>query len=164
MITLEKLPLNLWSIKYNVSVEILTSQYLSICDHIQLVHNYGTKFGVEKRLLEIHDLSKFGKHEFPFYAKKFHGLDENNEFKKAVNHHYANNPHHPQFWKRNGIIEIMPNKYILEMVADWHAASQQYSGKDSIQDWLDKNYKSIEIHARSRIYLDHILKDLGYDL
>lgn len=59
------------------------------------------------------------------------------DLKPALEHHYANNSHHPQFYE-NGINGM--NLFdIVEMFADWKAAGER--GKDG------NIFKSIDINA-----------------
>lgn len=81
-----------------------------------------------------HDLSKYSKHEAPYFAsapelKSFNYgsqeykdmLQNTPEFDAAIKHHYANNSHHPQFYP-NGIkdMEILD---VVEMLCDWKAST-----------------------------------------
>ena len=43
------------------------------------------------------------------------------KFKPAIDHHYANNRHHPEHWP-NGIND-MTLMDLIEMLADWKAAT-----------------------------------------
>lgn len=45
------------------------------------------------------------------------------EIKPALDHHYANNPHHPEHWE-NGILD-MSLLDLIEMLADWKAATER---------------------------------------
>lgn len=47
------------------------------------------------------------------------------ELKVALDHHYANNPHHPEYHE-NGIND-MDLFDIIEMLMDWKAASERHS-------------------------------------
>lgn len=95
-----------------------------------------------------HDQSKLESPEAELFAEwtpklaaVTYGSPEYDAFRKelavALNHHYANNRHHPEHWK-NGI-EDMNLLDILEMFCDWMAASERHN---------DGNIrKSIEINA-----------------
>lgn len=97
---------------------------------------------------ESHDQSKLCDPEvqtFTECTKKLatctYGSDEYNGFLKemapALEHHYANNRHHPEHFK-NGIND-MNIIDIVEMICDWKAASERHN---------DGNIrKSIEINA-----------------
>lgn len=95
-----------------------------------------------------HDQSKLDSPEvelFTEYTPKLsacsYDSDEYKAMKKAMkpalDHHYANNSHHPEYFK-NGI-EDMNLLDVLEMLCDWKAASERHN---------DGNIrKSIEINA-----------------
>ena len=77
----------------------------------------------------------------PKLALSTYGSQEYNGFKEAMKpalqHHYANNSHHPEHWK-NGVND-MSLLDIVEMLCDWKAASERHN---------DGNIrKSIEINA-----------------
>jgi hypothetical protein len=98
---------------------------------------------------ERHDQSKLEAPEvalFTEYTPKLaactYGSPEYNEFRKALgpalDHHYANNSHHPEHYK-NGI-DDMDLLDLLEMICDWKAASERHN---------DGNIrKSIEINGK----------------
>lgn len=85
---------------------------------------------------ELHDQSKLSSPEVKLFSlvtgklsKTTYGSPEYNEFLKelgpALDHHYANNRHHPQFFK-NGI-EDMTLIDLIEMFCDWKAASERHN-------------------------------------
>ena len=98
---------------------------------------------------EKHDQSKLESPEvelFTEYTPKLKettfGSEEYNQYKKemsvALDHHYANNRHHPEHHK-NGI-DDMNLLDLVEMLADWKAASERHN---------DGNLKkSIEINGK----------------
>jgi hypothetical protein len=90
--------------------------------------------------IKAHDLSKFDEPELSGYSNYFPEKREQYKpaFLQAVQHHYAHNPHHPEFWMMRQ--SSMPENYISEMVADWMAASYQYSGTWNMSDWLNKQF------------------------
>lgn len=61
------------------------------------------------------------------------------ELKPALDHHYKNNSHHPEFYQDG--IDGMDLFDILEMFVDWKAATERMAGGGNI-------YKSIEINAK----------------
>lgn len=105
--------------------------------HIERVRNLLNKCSVE--LLhrgERHDQSKLESPEVelfteftPKLAGSTYGSDEYEGFRKAMgpalDHHYANNSHHPEHWK-NGI-DDMSLLDIVEMLCDWKAASERHN-------------------------------------
>jgi len=94
----------------------------------------------DRTKLEYPEVSIFT--EFtPKLATCTYGSDAYSEFlvhmKPALDHHYANNSHHPEHYK-NGI-DDMNLIDIVEMICDWKAASERHN---------DGNIrKSIEINA-----------------
>jgi hypothetical protein len=83
---------------------------------------------------ENHDNSKFEEPELSIFASQteklkdcVYGSDEYKqllvEVKPAIDHHYSKNRHHPEHWP-NGI-EDMTLVDLLEMLADWKAATQR---------------------------------------
>ena len=82
----------------------------------------------------LHDLSKLLEPERSIYAErtgKLKDLEYNSpeyhanliELKPAIEHHYANNRHHPEHWP-NGIAD-MDLVDLMEMLADWAAATKR---------------------------------------
>lgn len=62
--------------------------------------------------------------------------------KEAIQHHVLNNPHHPEYWAEDSDnskpldVSKMPEIYIVEMVADWQAMSEELG--NTIRDWFNK--------------------------
>lgn len=97
---------------------------------------------------EFHDKSKLNSPEIelfteftPKLSNSTYGSEEYNSFLKemrvALDHHYANNRHHPEHFK-NGI-DDMNLLDIVEMLCDWKAASERHNNGNI--------RKSIEINA-----------------
>ena len=80
-----------------------------------------------------HDQSKYSDEEFDGYRQWFYPYDHEEKNKKQFDasweHHYKNNPHHPEYWIRDGYIEDMTSIYIAEMLLDWESMSM-YFGND----------------------------------
>ena len=127
----------------------------------------------------IHDLSKFSSSEFKAYANKFGDNGKNDgrdksgyydpttdtEFARAWNHHIHCNKHHWQYWitpkdRINGeeCLKMldMPNKYILEMLCDWHGASRAYKGKGMMYFW-ENNKDKLRLSDNTRGKIEDIL-------
>jgi hypothetical protein len=157
--------------------------------HITRVNYYLLE--IQKRLFERgqdHDKSKLDKEELPLFEKYApllktckYGSEEYKQFlselKPALNHHYAKNRHHPEFFKRwncNGCHKnyygTRPNRCdvcgysqmqeesdisqmnlvdLCEMFCDWIAAGEQHSDGGDI-------FKSIEINQERFGYSDDI--------
>lgn len=117
-----------------------------------------------------HDLSKLGNEEKPYFDKftprlktMAYNSDEYkatmNEMRPAINHHYKNNSHHPEFYE-NGI-KGMSLLDLVEMICDWQAAGKRNPGGNIL--------KSIEINQQRFGYSDELkmilintAKELGY--
>lgn len=105
--------------------------------HIERVRNLLNLFvGDLLRRAERHDQSKLESPEVemfteftPKLAASTYGSVEYEGFRKAMgpalDHHYANNSHHPEHYK-NGI-DDMSLLDVLEMLADWKAASERHN-------------------------------------
>ena len=108
----------------------------------KVIHRLSSRAG-------LHDKTKLGPEELPIfleYTSKLkgctYGSDEYKQFlaemKPALDHHYANNRHHPEHFQR-GIAE-MDLIDIVEMFCDWLAATQRHA---------DGNiYASIDINQK----------------
>jgi hypothetical protein len=136
-------------------------------NHIELVKKYAGKISEELfKQAELHDASKFNDPERTPYIEiswdyKCQAdnipniLPENikETMYGASYHHVKNNKHHPEYWSEQEDVinkvnrdepleEIidstkMPDEYILEMVCDWCAMSEEK--KNFPKDWADKN-------------------------
>lgn len=105
--------------------------------HIERVRNLLNKVIAELlKRGERHDQSKLESPEVelfteftPKLASSTYGSEEYEGFRKAMGpaleHHYANNSHHPEHWK-NGI-DDMSLLDIVEMLVDWKAASERHN-------------------------------------
>lgn len=104
--------------------------------HIERVRNLLNMMVIELlRRGELHDQSKLVSPEVQLLAKApaqetlKYGTPEYEESVKnldsALEHHYANNRHHPQHWKRG--IRDMNLIDLLEMFVDWKASSECYN-------------------------------------
>ena len=85
---------------------------------------------------ELHDQTKLESPEVELFteytsrlANSTYGSDEYKQFlkdiKPALDHHYANNRHHPEHHK-NGV-DDMNLLDIVEMLCDWKAASERHN-------------------------------------
>jgi hypothetical protein len=116
---------------------------VTIIRHIELVRKqlFGFARQLESRA-QVHDLSKFQLDEFGGFveinqvARKFkYGSPE---YKASITSdvvglHYSRNSHHPEYY--SGKVEEMGLFDLIEMVADWKAASETY-GQTSFEEAL----------------------------
>lgn len=160
-----------------ISTEMMAAYNTRANEHVQFVQEAGVKIGVLPELLAIHDKSKWSPEEFDAYAQYFcSGVDKSpvdadsitDDFAVAWLHHIHHNPHHWQHWifpdgyspkdssVENGVVK-MPERYALEMVADWLGASKAYTGSWDITDWFSKNVGRIRVHSATAEYLRIVL-------
>lgn len=90
---------------------------------------------------QIHDNSKFKGIEFEhlFYGSPI--------LKDVIQHHSSTNLHHPEYW---GSIHNMPEEYIVEMVCDCTARSQEF-GTD-VRKW----FHEVAITKYNFTFLDEV--------
>lgn len=104
---------------------------------------------------EMHDLCKLHPPEkaifdemIPKLKESTFGSDEYKDFLKemkvALDHHYAKSPHHPEHFEDS--IMGMTCIDLIEMLADWKAASERHADGD-IEESMKKNEKRFNIPA-----------------
>lgn len=124
-------------------------------EHIDKVKAYLYEAAFDLMLRgKMHDTSKLGPLEKPYFDKYTpllaniaYGSKEYAEstkaMKPALDHHYASNSHHPQFYGEQGI-DGMNLFDLIEMFFDWKASGERHPEGNI--------YKSIEINkGRKRI-------------
>lgn len=135
---------------------------------------------VQTRLLEVqhnlvrrslrHDKSKLEEPEKSGYDQiteqlrdLAYGSDEYRaalkENKPTIDHHYQHNSHHPEHYE-NGIAG-MSLLDVIEMVADWKAASER-TKQGSIAQSLEHNKKRFGISDQLASILENTVKELGW--
>lgn len=159
-------------IEHGITKEQLDQYLTSLIAHIKYVRQAGEFIGVSEKQLREHDRSKFDLEELPQYARHFYGdKGDPDGWVNAWLHHVHANPHHWGHWKLNDTFTVeyssvenglvfMPEKYVLEMVADWLGASKAYSGSWNMVEWVADNLGKIELHSKSREYLLSVLADI----
>lgn len=126
--------------------------------HIQQVGKYLNLLACEilKRAI-LHDKTKLEDPERSVFEKftpllrdSTYGSEEYNQFlkdmKPALDHHYASNRHHPEYFE-NGI-KGMTLIDLIELIADFKSASERHADGDI--------YKSIEINQKRFGYSDEL--------
>jgi hypothetical protein len=120
---------------------------------------------------QIHDQSKLQSPEREVFAeytqeliKTEYGSPEYQELLKkvqpAIDHHYSKNRHHPE-WHKNGISD-MNLLDILEMVADWRAATKR-NKNGNIRKSIEHNAKRFNINPQLEQILLNTVKELFKD-
>ena len=121
---------------------------LSVEDFETLGHN-----------VEKHDESKFSEEEFEPYRQYFYPTKDEvknaDKFTEGWIHHFQNNPHHPEYWVRNGTTEEMSKVYIAEMILDWEAMSRNFGGNPL--KWYKENRDRIPLNEKTRFIVKAVL-------
>ena len=119
-----------------------------VLTHIADVRNNIGKFVTELAArAEVHDQSKLQSPEREVYAENFKELAKTKyatpeydallaKVRPALDHHYANNRHHPEHWPKG--INDMDLVDLMEMLADW-AASTKKNKNGNIHRSIDVN-------------------------
>lgn len=137
--------------------------------HIDLVMRLMSivQMKVSDRMLN-HDRSKLESPEVQYFREYTpmlktltYGSDEYNQCKKnmkpALDHHYANNRHHPEFHK-NGIND-MTLIDLIEMLCDWYASSKrQYNG--NIRKSIETNREHFGMSDQLIRIFENTIKEL----
>ena len=125
--------------------------------HIEKVRHY-IRFFTDKLTTrgEQHDASKLTSPEVELFAEHTERLAEieygSEDYKKelealkpALDHHYSVNKHHPQYYP-NGV-EGMSLIDLVEMIADWKAASERYNSGNLLKS-IELNIKRFNIEPQ----------------
>lgn len=115
--------------------------------------------------IKNHDTSKWSNDEFDAYRRHFHSVsdkekeDSEEDFKKALNHHYMVNDHHPEYWKNTD----MPNIAIAELICDWEAMGRKFGGNPL--EYFEKNKTKLKTKMNEYSYntIYNALKNI-YDI
>lgn len=115
--------------------------------------------------IKNHDNSKWSNDEFDAYRRHFHSVsdkekeDSEEDFKKALNHHYMVNDHHPEYWKNTN----MPNIAIAELICDWEAMGRKFGGNPL--EYFEKNKTKLKTKMNEYSYntIYNALKNI-YDI
>lgn len=129
------------SFNHTMSVQTLLKTFIIHLMVRQQEHDQSKRFDPEKELFDKYT---------PKLAGMTYGSDEYKEclvkMRSALEHHYANNDHHPEFW--GGRVDGMHLLAIIEMLCDWKAASMRHNDGDIL--------KSIEINQDRFGYGDEL--------
>lgn len=146
--------------------------------HKKFVLMAGVAIGAPIVQLLVHDWTKLKPTEWNGYADFFYGGGERSKstaaeqratvaeevkaaFDVAWLYHQNANPHHWQFWhleRDDGSDDYlkMPERYVLEMVADWRGAGAAV-GKPDTQAWYNRNRDVIKLHPETRARVEELL-------
>lgn len=129
---------------------------LETIKHIQQVNDYLLQMIHELTLrAQNHDKSKLESPEkeiFEKYTPKLKGMtygsEEYNKFlaemKPALDHHYAENRHHPEHYNGHGGVNGMDLLDLIEMFCDWKAATLRHAD-GNLKKSIEHNQKRFSI-------------------
>jgi len=139
-------------------------QYLRyVLRHKWFVYVEGRRLGVPVLQLLAHDWTKFLPDEWLPYARYFYGEDvgalESEAFDHAWLAHQRRSPHHWQFWvlhEDSGRTKVlkMPERYALEMLADWRGAGRAIHGKDETAKWYAATKAGRRLHRETQAWVE----------
>jgi len=122
------------------------------------------------RRARVHDDSKLSPEEKPYFDKISdmsdveYGSDEYRarlkEAKPGIKHHYEVNDHHPEHYGEEGVYG-MSLMAILEMLADWKAASERTKSQPFMQS-VEHNITRFDLGGFANI-LRNTVKELGWE-
>ena len=152
--------------------------------HKYYVFLAGIRLKVPLFQLIIHDWSKFLPSEWIPYCNYFYGVHESREsfpkyiyvsdkitkeyWQKRFNvswlKHIHRSPHHWQYWilrEDSGAVKLLdiPDKFILEMVADWAGAGRAIKAKWEVKEWYYKNKDKILINDDVREKVEELIEE-----
>jgi hypothetical protein len=139
-------------------------------DHISKVRGLLQKAAIELlKRGESHDKSKLESPEretFAEYSLRLSGVtfgspqyfDYLHEMKSALDHHYQNNRHHPQFFE-NGV-DGMNLVDLFEMLLDWWASTKRHNDGD-IMNSITVNSDRFGISPQLTQILRNTIRDLS---
>ena len=123
-----------------IHIENVNKAYNILSPHFKDLGLNSDEISMLDKNIQIHDQSKYTPEESLPYANHFHGniKDKNNDiaFKEAVKLHKSRNPHHPEYWEKDGKID-MPKVYVVEMICDWWSFGLSQNQPDEIFAWFD---------------------------
>jgi hypothetical protein len=82
------------------------------------------------------------------------------DLKKALDHHYAHNPHHPEHHP-NGV-DGMSLFDLTEMLMDWKAASERHPGGMNISRSIEISSERFSVGEQLKKILMNTAKEIGW--
>lgn len=148
----------------------LYNYYQETTGHINKVKYYVEMFCKACKINVFeHDKTKLEEPERKIFEKVSHNLkkltygskeyfDQLNDIQEALDHHYANNNHHPEHFE-NGI-KGMSLINLVEMLCDWKAASERYDDGDILKS-IDIQQKRFNMSDDLVCILKNTVKELN---
>jgi hypothetical protein len=140
--------------------------------HVRTVQRYINTFIADLiHRGETHDNSKFQEPELSIFAENTSKLKDTEygtedykrlmvESRPAIDHHYSKNRHHPEHWP-NGI-ESMTLVDLLEMLADWKAATER-NKEGNIRKSITINAEKYHMTPQLRIIFENTVREYFKD-
>lgn len=175
--------IDLTEYKQEIGSEAVDAYASRLMAHISCVYEAGLRLGLPESQVMLHDLSKWGPQQFLAYARYFQeGRDQSPvdsgdvgaDMAAAWLDHIHKEPHHWEHWlfpaqgwkpdskALDGNALPMPDRYALEMIADWQGASRVYTGSWDISEWLCRNAGRIILHCQTEAFVKAKLIEIGY--
>lgn len=110
----------------------------------------------------VHDLSKFRPDEFSKYAR-YYATHKRMPIEDAWHRHLHRNKHHWQYWlfiDNEGNMKAfeMPEKYVIEMIADWYAVAIIEGGYNKLEqrvaEWYFSRQNKILLHQNTKKFVE----------
>lgn len=130
----------------------------------------------------LHDWVKFLPIEWPAYVRQFYNPDGSKRivrdasgsydpnaqsiaFRRAWLHHQRQ-PHHWQAWISIGdggnLVPLsIPQRFVLEMVADWYGAGRAISGTNDLARWYASNRERMILEHGTRVRVEEAIQRLA---
>jgi hypothetical protein len=124
----------------------------SLLNHKYFVVLEGHRLGLSWWQLLWHDWSKFLPDEW-FSGVVYHR--DGTSHIDALKKHHQRNRHHPQYWVRGDTVSPMPERFYLEMIADWRAMGR-VKGTSTIE-WYRAYGVKFPFHPETRAKVENIL-------
>lgn len=152
-----------------VNEEDIVASNLATLKHVHTVRSliYVMVEELDRRATN-HDRSKFEEPEQSVFASTFQELGKTpygtpeyedllRRVKPALDHHYANNRHHPEHWPHG--IDDMTLIDLVEMLCDWKAATQR--NKDgNIRKSVEHNAKRFGMSDQLRKIFENTVREM----
>lgn len=148
-LTTEQKAVNFVTMRHIERVRLYLNRVISCCLRRAEEH--------DQTKLQVPEVEAFRKHtdglsKLTYGSKEYTANLENDELKAALEHHYANNRHHPQHFK-NGV-DDMNLIDLVEMLCDWKASSERHND-GNIRKSIELNAEKYKISPQLRGILEH---------
>lgn len=152
----------------NMHVYKVQESWKEIKDKISICKDIPELIPLINSQIMAHDNAKFDPAEFESYRRKFYPVNDEdkisqNEFDIAVNHHYYNSPHHPEYYQMHPEYDVIDNKriaYAIEMICDWMACGKDHG--NTALEWYNSNGEKFNFRPEIKDIVEKTLHEI-YD-